>query len=315
MADDGGPLALIKTGYTKLLESGYFSDLQISCSDGTVYNVHKIVLCSQSAFFMNALNPESNFQEAQTNRVPLEHDEPFAVKALIEYLYRFEYTDVGAPVNELLLFHVHIYAIGETYGVQGLKKLACDRFQAVVEDKTFEKLDLPMAIKVIYTTTVSTDRGLRDKAIEIVRADLNVITELKGFPEMMAECAQFSKDLALSLAEDLNTVSRYHCRNCSAIVPMELPEGRNPVCCPHCGKYSARRYWMERKASDLEYLKQYKCVQCSNVTEMELRLSGLNGSMTWCPSCGAGRENTVWQDNEVSDGDDSDEDDSDEEED
>ncbi|KAK7536830.1 uncharacterized protein J3D65DRAFT_676902 [Phyllosticta citribraziliensis] len=202
MAIDSDQPSLLKSGLSQLLESGYFSDLQISCNDGTVYNVHKSILCAQSAFFMNALNPDSNFKEAQTNKVPLEHHEPFAVKALIEYFYRFEYTEIDAPINETLLFHVHIYAIGETYDVKGLKKLACDRFEAIVANKSFRELDLPSAIKAIYNTTVEIDKGLRGKAIAIARADIKAVMESKEFSEMMDECAQFSKDLARSLVED-----------------------------------------------------------------------------------------------------------------
>ncbi|KAK8158474.1 hypothetical protein IWX90DRAFT_1527 [Phyllosticta citrichinensis] len=297
MADASDQPTLLKSGLSKLLDSGHFSDLQISCSDGTTYKVHKIILCAQSPFFMNALNPESNFKEAQTNKVPLEHDEPFAVKALIEYFYRSEYTDIDAPINELLLFHVHIYAIGETYGVQGLKKLACDRFETVVAGKTFGELDLPTAIKTIYTTTVGTDKGLREKAVAIARADVKVVVKLKGFREMMDECAQFSKDVALSLIHDPITASRYHCTACHGVVSMELPDGAKQVHCPHCTKSIKRKVWEAEKASDL--LVKYRCPQCSKIVGMELRACGTGGFSTCCPCCGVLTSNAVWLENEV----------------
>ncbi|KAK7515416.1 hypothetical protein IWZ03DRAFT_415446 [Phyllosticta citriasiana] len=108
-----------------LLESGLFSDFRIRCHDGTVYNVHKNILCTQSQFFKNALNPTSNFLEAQSNTVKLENDDPGTVKALIEYFYCSTYMEAieGLP-SELLLFHNQVYAIGNKYRVQGLKDLA-----------------------------------------------------------------------------------------------------------------------------------------------------------------------------------------------
>lgn len=41
-----------------LLDTGEHSDLILRCSDGTVFNVHKAIVCSQSQFFRNACKPE-----------------------------------------------------------------------------------------------------------------------------------------------------------------------------------------------------------------------------------------------------------------
>ncbi|KAK7551421.1 hypothetical protein BKA81DRAFT_402725 [Phyllosticta paracitricarpa] len=138
-----------------LLESGLFSDLKIRCRDGTVYNVHKNILYTQSQFFKNALNPTSNFLEAQSNTFKHENDDPVTVKALIEYFYCYTYIEAieGLP-GGLLLFHTQVYAIGEKYRVQGLKDLASARFKEVYDEADdFDDMDFTKVVETVYSTT------------------------------------------------------------------------------------------------------------------------------------------------------------------
>lgn len=46
----------------RLFNSPQYSDLKISSGDGTVYHVHKSIVCTQSEFFANACNLEPGFK-------------------------------------------------------------------------------------------------------------------------------------------------------------------------------------------------------------------------------------------------------------
>lgn len=88
-----------------------------------------------------------------------------------------------------LVFHAKMYAIAEKYGVSGLKTLALQRFESLVAE-TWNSFDFLDAIREIYSSTIDTDRGLRNVVIHIFRShpelalDLEtqaVVKEVPGF--------------------------------------------------------------------------------------------------------------------------------------
>ncbi|KAH7043998.1 hypothetical protein B0J12DRAFT_701726 [Macrophomina phaseolina] len=148
--------------------SGLFSDLEIRASNGTgpAHRVHKLIVSAQCEFLADAINPLYSFkppsQASQTNIVKLKHDQDI-VRALLEYLYRFDYAlpaeigssasaDTGSPIPDTdgaqpssssspspsviplppppLLFHARLHAAAHFYGVPGLADLALARFVA-----------------------------------------------------------------------------------------------------------------------------------------------------------------------------------------
>ncbi|KAL1613467.1 hypothetical protein SLS54_010586 [Diplodia seriata] len=99
---------------------------KVQCKNGDTYKVHKFVLCNQSHVFKTACDPERGFKEANEGIIHLKEDDPETVRALLEFLYRFQY---AIPEGSGLLFYVRVYAIGEIYGVDGIKNLAKRHFQ------------------------------------------------------------------------------------------------------------------------------------------------------------------------------------------
>ncbi|KAK8176726.1 hypothetical protein BC567DRAFT_296264 [Phyllosticta citribraziliensis] len=204
MAEDTA-LGPLKAGLREMLESGLYADLQLHCSDGSFYNVHKMVLCSQSAFFKSAVDPRNNFSDPYSNRIRLDKDEPAAVRALLEYLYRFEYdvprdNDKGA----LFLFHIKVCAIGEAYGVKGLRDQAIDRAKIVFENAaTVKDLRMDLAIKAIYEMDVASDSGLRHLIVELCTGKIHELLEIGEFSEAMDAVGCFGNDLVRALVSTL----------------------------------------------------------------------------------------------------------------
>ncbi|CZT15190.1 uncharacterized protein RCC_12069 [Ramularia collo-cygni] len=66
------------------------SDLVLKC-DGSVWNIHKAVVCSQSAFFRKACT--GRFKEGQESVITLPEDNSCVVHEMIRYFYTAEYND------------------------------------------------------------------------------------------------------------------------------------------------------------------------------------------------------------------------------
>ncbi|KAH8728872.1 hypothetical protein GQ44DRAFT_737104 [Phaeosphaeriaceae sp. PMI808] len=70
------------------LQSGNYSDLTVTCGQD-IYKVHKVIVCSRTVFFANAIKfPGKESKEAT---VDLPEDEPEVIKLLMQYLYEGEY--------------------------------------------------------------------------------------------------------------------------------------------------------------------------------------------------------------------------------
>ncbi|KAL1627767.1 hypothetical protein SLS54_002033 [Diplodia seriata] len=92
--------------------------MQIKDRDGHVYNVHKIVVCSQSDFFANAFK-ENTFKESKDNLIHLPDDDPAAVRAMLQFMYTGTYDNpvFFGSVDAMLLLHLHVYLLADKYAV------------------------------------------------------------------------------------------------------------------------------------------------------------------------------------------------------
>ncbi|KAG2161265.1 hypothetical protein VTO58DRAFT_104176 [Aureobasidium pullulans] len=179
----------------KLQESGAYSDFQIVCGSDT-YHVHKAIICPQSEFFRAACRPHT-FREGETNVIKISagpgrdiafYSQPLdesdfdwdldvettaTVKLMVCYLYRHDYLEeettealkkkltlCGTSNRKgLLAEHARMYAMGEKYGISGLKALAVAKFKNLFihcHD------GLAAALIIAFKGTPDTDRELRE---------------------------------------------------------------------------------------------------------------------------------------------------------
>jgi hypothetical protein len=81
--------------WNRLLESGNLADAEIICN-GRVWKVHKLILRSRCVWFEKVF--ANNWQEAQTDRINLEEQDPERVNDILKYIYsgrEFSYFDTG----------------------------------------------------------------------------------------------------------------------------------------------------------------------------------------------------------------------------
>ncbi|KAH0372499.1 hypothetical protein KCU65_g1146, partial [Aureobasidium melanogenum] len=220
-ADSQDPRDLLASTISNLHKSGAYSDLKIVCGSDT-YNVHKNIICPQSSFFRAACRPDT-FKEDQTGTItlpsnpgrivdaqssPITPDEfdwdldvetTKSVRDMIYYFYHHDYHTEPAPEFKKLEFdewlsrgplaqHVRMYAMGEKYGVTGLKALA---LRKITPDKVEALRGLCTATVVAYTSTPDTDQGMRRKMTELflefprVVQDVTIEKMLQGLPDLV----------------------------------------------------------------------------------------------------------------------------------
>lgn len=164
------------------------------CGSDT-YLVHKAIVCPQSDFFRAACRPDT-FAEGKTGvinipansgRADAFYDQPFraeefdwdldvetigSVKLMIHYFYHHDY--LGRVTEEFQLYsdkhrkgmlaeHSRMYAMGEKYGIPGLKTLAVANFQ-----KSFIRIHhagLAAGIIIAYKSTPEADKALRNQIL------------------------------------------------------------------------------------------------------------------------------------------------------
>lgn len=181
----------------RLFDSGNSSDLTVVCKEAE-FKVHKAVLCPRSTFFSNACN--SAFlvswlkamcscpilimsQEAKTNRVVLNDEDPDKIRAFLLFCYVQAYiTPNSEPLEEQFIKHITLYAMGEKYGVPALKVYAAKAFKKLLPINGYEaKIVTPRIIENVYTCTVKTDRPLRNVLVSYLK---RVVFNSEGFTEL-----------------------------------------------------------------------------------------------------------------------------------
>jgi hypothetical protein len=126
----------------------------------------------------------------------LDAEDPKCVKLMIHYFYHLDYVEVETAklkekkrseenfdethvLNEgLLIDHAKMYAMGDKYGVPGLKDLALRKYQEAYEHTS---AGFANSMIVIYTSTIDNDAGLRNAIIKILKND---ITNLMKKPKI-----------------------------------------------------------------------------------------------------------------------------------
>lgn len=142
-----------------------------------------------------------------------------------------------------------MYAIADKYNVPLLKDLACEKFAAVLKDvqttRQFNLIDFVDAIEIIYTSTLSSYRGLRDAILPTLLTFKDELRKNQGFVDLITsnlgegdfaleviDCWGIVGSTAEDAAEDQSWV--WEC--CGHLRPNTM------AVCPHCYHSFLDRY-------------------------------------------------------------------------
>lgn len=156
---------------------------------------------------------------ARTQRIELPEENPHLITKLIDFCYTSDYFDTKYTINygwegqayiSKLHTNAEMHAMGERYGVQGLKELAVAKFETALEMEPSESIPTQMItlIPLIYAGTPGTDRGMRDRILAPALAYSKQLSGLPGFKSMIAENIDFVTDVFQAMSV-LNTILPY----------------------------------------------------------------------------------------------------------
>ncbi|KAH7036736.1 BTB/POZ domain protein [Macrophomina phaseolina] len=182
------PGSTLGLGLKECFHSPLYSDLRIKDSNGLEYPVHRVIVCSQSP-------------EAQTGVISLEHDDPGAVKAMLEFMYHGSYTH--ADEDTAMLFVARAYAIGDIYCVPELKDHAAAQFEELASAR-WDTPDFAHAMRIIYESIPEKGRGsMRDIVVHITAQHHEVLLRVPEFQDTLDDFGVLGKDLLQALSNQL----------------------------------------------------------------------------------------------------------------
>ena len=159
------------------------------------------------------------------------------VEAMLQFMYTFDYEAIGAENSPSpMVFNVKVYSIADKYDIPALKVQAEQKFRTAAET-CWDMDDFPHAVAQVYSSTSSTDQGLRRISTEIACKHIKQLLEKQGFRNILDETVGFASDVAQFLAKSqtqTRSQARYECPNCDQIFEAVIPQGRSCHCI-YCG--------------------------------------------------------------------------------
>ncbi|KAF5561716.1 speckle-type POZ [Fusarium napiforme] len=101
---------------------------------------------------------------------------------------------IGPPKN-LPLF-AKVYAIGEKYGIPGLKAIALSKFETLAKAYANTN-DFRIAAEEVYTSTIDQDRGMRDVVVKTVEENVALLNDADF--EALAKNTELGHDLLMKI--------------------------------------------------------------------------------------------------------------------
>lgn len=186
------------------------------------------------------------FQEAETRTIELKEDDPVMVARMIRYLYTLDYNDSrnptlrpgseveDVPATSAFDVNVHMYIMGDKFGIWGLKKTAEVKLEKAITQKIAPLEFLPL-VATIYESTAENDRALRDVVVRLATLDLAALTTSTTFNEVMADVPEFACDIIKWASTNTSkpataTVFPNYCQRCVRVTVGRIEKLRCEEC-------------------------------------------------------------------------------------
>ncbi|KAI8668585.1 hypothetical protein NCS57_00670100 [Fusarium keratoplasticum] len=185
------------------------SDAVVVCN-GQEFKVHRVILSAHSKYFATALN--GNWKESSEKKIEIKDFDASVVEAMLRFMYSFDYSNIYG--TSTMVYDAQVYQIADKYDVPALKACSKDKFGVAITTG-WSMDDFPLAIAVVYESTPSADRGLRDLAVETSQKNIDKLLGHDGFCDLLRKTPDFAADLIPFLCGKPSTnTQRYECPSC-----------------------------------------------------------------------------------------------------
>ncbi|KAH8656436.1 BTB/POZ domain-containing protein [Ilyonectria robusta] len=185
--------------------TGALSDVVVACDDQE-FKVHGVILSAHSKYFATALN--GNWKLRKEDRI--EDFDASVVEAMLRFMYSFDYSNIYG--TSTMVYDAQVYQIADKYDVLALKAHSKDKFGVAITTG-WSMDDFPLAITIVYESTPSADRGLRDLVVETSQKNIDKLLGHDSFSELLRKTPDFAADLIPFLCGKFST-HRYECPSC-----------------------------------------------------------------------------------------------------
>lgn len=156
---------------------------------------------------------------------------------MLEFVYTANYNPGDL---ESLVLHANLYAAADFYGVTPLKDLSKSKFHDLAAIDCI-KTDFAEAAKIVYESTPSSDRALREVVAEAAGKHYSdLLRDVALFSEVLGVVAGLGKDVCAVLARPdprWANFNRHQCTGCKYIWwETRKRLGYYQVCCLGCGE-------------------------------------------------------------------------------
>jgi hypothetical protein len=182
-------------------------------------------------------------QEDSDNAITIEDFGVDVVKAMVQFMYHFDYKT--PEDSSSLILNTKVYQIADQYGIQSLKEHAAGKFARGT--LTYVRSDeFPIAVNLVCTTTPSTDMGLRNSILITTFDNFDATMCRDEFREALKMNPDFAADLYRFLFEKTRGISQLDCPKCKQHFQFECMDAVIKYC-PLCANFE--RYWIDVEAS------------------------------------------------------------------
>ncbi|KAJ8610781.1 hypothetical protein MRB53_038332 [Persea americana] len=159
-----------------------------------------------------------SYQEAENRMIELKDDDSEAVRLMLQYFYSFDYETTDANIAHFggeLCLHAVMYSIADKYQAPDLKVTAAKKFSSCIPPAMSRKEDAVEVTKLVYTSTPSGDRTLRDMILHLwflLGSDIIARHGQSQTHEMLRTVPDFTTELAMkSILSTGNTIVECQC--------------------------------------------------------------------------------------------------------
>jgi hypothetical protein len=213
-----------------MLSSGEYADFEIRCGTYT-FKVHRVMLAAFCKYFHKMF--KSNMTETMAGFATFPDEEPHIIARLLQYLYTsdyFAYDEAGSlEISQFantvdphtqkygdwsadydrLALEVKLFAAADRYGVAAMKLLSKSRFlrhyiallqrqddEPTTDDLVkFSQVFIDLT-QMIYATTPSGEKGLRDIMVKTMQRSMGIRRFLEVYGKLITKEPDFTYDLA-----------------------------------------------------------------------------------------------------------------------